>query len=66
MEAMLTELFGANEAKAMQLSILQNGKQKSWAETLSWLGMWLPTTGEVTQYTWEDPTVIPYRLYTAI
>lgn len=55
MEAMLTELFGANEAKAMQLSILQNGKEKSWVEKLSWLGMWLPTIGEVTQYTWEDP-----------
>lgn len=57
MEGILTELFGANEAKAMQLSILQNAKAKSWAEKLSWLGVWLPITGEVTQYTWEDPNI---------
>lgn len=39
------------------MSILQNGKEESWAEKLPWLGMCLPTTGEVTQYAWENPNL---------
>jgi hypothetical protein len=47
MEAMLTDLFGADEAISMQQYMRQNDQERSRAQHASWIGMWRPAVHEV-------------------
>jgi hypothetical protein len=63
MEAMLTELSGADEASSMQQYVRQNGRERSWAGNPLWSGMWRATIHEATHHAWDNPygnnTLIP-------
>jgi hypothetical protein len=56
MQTMLTELFGACEAEAMQQRLAKNNRAWGWQTVLSWLhvGPQRQVVGEATQFVWEQ------------
>jgi hypothetical protein len=54
MRIMLAELFGAQEAEAMQQQVSRNSRTWAWPMVLSWLGSRRRVTGRDTQFVWID------------
>ncbi|KAM0709180.1 hypothetical protein Q7P35_003216 [Cladosporium inversicolor] len=57
MKAMLEELFGGDEANAMQQYISRNGRESTWPAHFLMPGAWRSKAGEATQFMWEDPPI---------
>ena len=57
MKAMLAELFGEDEANAMQQYISRNGRERGWAASFLMLGAWRSTAGEATQFVWDSDRI---------
>jgi hypothetical protein len=54
MRIMLAELFGAQEAEAMQRQVSRNSRTWAWPMTLSWMGSQRRVTSRNTQFVWID------------
>jgi hypothetical protein len=61
MEAMLAELFGEDEAKAMQQYISKNGRESSWPPNFLMSVTWHSSAGKATQFVWDDPSIISLK-----